>query len=418
VLKVSADSLGGAYPRVLIVGDANEGGEPEKNQVEVAYFLDPSGACFFGDSTICATEDMGVDFDYDNLGDMQVARLPLTHRWKVARAVENFLNRVDGSAPTDRALFTVGDVELEGNSPEGLPELMDNLISQFEAIGFETRYMRDSDYDFEDMETRQLDMADSLNEGVDIVVNMGVVSSRWRLGGDFMCEVCDPTWQMAWLDDVGPRPFVLFGPTCDLSDFDRDNPTYENPLAEQFLYNDPQKPAAVAWISQGRGNWKTYYVMFAEEFIAELFSGDAIDLLDCYWRAKRGCWVKYPEMRNYLRGLFYLGWPVTLRGTCTSGAGDEPAGPVLLELMASPSPTVSGVTLKFGLPRSGHVQIEVFDVRGRRVIQLADGRYDAGWQQAVWSGRNAAGRRVAPGMYLARVTTERETATTKLVLMR
>jgi hypothetical protein len=400
------------------VGDANEGGEPEKNQVEVAYFTDPSGACFFGDSTICATEDMTVDFDSDNLGDMQVARLPLTHRWKVARSVENFLNRVDASAPTDRALFTVGDVEMEGNSPEGLPELMEGLISQFEAHGFETRYMKDSDYDFEDMETRQLDMADSLNEGVDIVVNMGVISSRWRLGGDFICEVCDPTWRMTWLDDSGPRPFVLFGPTCDLSDFDRDNPTHGNPLAEQFLYNDPEKPAAVAWISQGRGNLKTCYMIFAEEFVAELFSGDASDLLDCYWKAKRGCWIKYPEMRNYLKGLFYLGWPVTLRGTCTSGAKDGPAAPSLLTLLASPNPAVSGVTLKFGLPRSGHVRIEVFDVRGRRVTVLADGRHDAGWQQTTWGGRDAVGKRVAPGMYFARATIDKQVATTKFVLMR
>ena len=123
-------------------------------------------------------------------------------------------------------------------------------------------------------------------------------------------------------------------------------------------------------------------------------------------------------MRNYLRGLFYLGWPVTLRGTCTSGLGDEPTVPVRLTLMVSPSPTVSGVTLRFGLPRSGHVRIEVFDVRGRRVTVLADGRYDAGWQRATWSGRNAAGKRVAPGMYFARVATDRQAATSKFVLMR
>lgn len=403
---------------MLIVGDANKGGEPEKNQVEVVYFYDPSGACYFGNPNSCATEDVTVDFDFDNLGDFQVARLPLTHRWKVARAVENFLNRVDVTVPTDRALFAVGDVELEGNSPEGLPELMDNLISQFEANGFETRYMRDSDYDFEDMETRQLDMADSLDEGVDILVNIGVVSSRWRLGGDFMCEVCDPTWTMSWLDDTGPRPFVLFAPTCDLADFDRDNPTYENPLAEQFLYNDPQKPAAVAWISHGRGNWKTYHILFAEEFVHELFSGDATDLLDCYWKSKRGCWAKYPEMRDFLRGLFYLGWPVTLRGTCTVGVDDYRVRPAILQLAASPTPAVSGVTLRFGLPRAGRVRVEVFDVRGRRVIVLADGRYDAGWQQVRWSGRNADGRPVAPAMYFARIETQKQTATTKIILMK
>jgi hypothetical protein len=401
----------------LIIGDANEGGEPEKNQVGVAYFTDPSGACFFDDSTICATEDITVHFESGLLGDMQVARLPLTHRWKVARAVQNFLNWADVVSPTDRALFAVGDVEFGGNSPQGLPELMDGLISQFESNGFQTKYMRDSDYDFEDMETRQMDMADSLNLGVDILINIGVVSSRWRLGGDFICEVCEPSWQMNWLDNSGPRPFVLFAPTCDLSDFDRDNPTYENPLAEQFLYNDPDKPAAVAWISHGRGNWKTYYMIFAEEFVAQLFSGDAIDLLDCYWKTKKSCWIKYPEMHNYLLGLFYLGWPVTLRGTCTSGADDAPTVPATLTLRVSPNPAMSLVALNFGLPRSGPVKIEVFDVQGRRVIVLADSHYEAGWQETTWCGRNSAGRSVASGMYFARITTERKAATAKFILI-
>ncbi len=402
----------------MIVGDANEGGEPEKNQVDVAYFTDPTGACFFGDSTVCPTEDMAVDFDLDCLGDMQVARLPLSHRWKVARAVENFLNKVNVSVPTDRALFAVGDVELDGNSPEGLAELMEDLISEFQAGGYEIRYMKDSDYELNDCLHRQLDMADSLNEGVDIVVNMGTVSNRSRLGGDFICDVCVPPWLMVWLDDSGPRPFAFFGPTCDIADFDRDNPFYDPTLAEKFLCNESQKPAAVAWISHGRGNWVTWHKIYAEEFVDWLFSGEAIDLLDCFWKAKTSCWVKHPEMHSYLRSLFYLGWPVAVRGTCTSEVDEEPSAPIDLTLAASPSPSPSGVDLRFRLPLPGRVRIEVFDVRGRRVIVLADRRFDGGWQRARWTGRNASGKRAAPGMYFARVSTETQSVTAKMILIR
>ena len=123
-------------------------------------------------------------------------------------------------------------------------------------------------------------------------------------------------------------------------------------------------------------------------------------------------------MRDFLRGLFYLGWPVTLRGTCTVGVDDDFAMPDALQLAASPTPAVSGVTLKFGLPKQGRVRIEVFDIRGRQVIVLADGRYDAGWQQVRWNGRNADGRPVAPGMYFARVETRKQAATAKIILMK
>jgi hypothetical protein len=402
----------------MIVGDANEGGEPEKNQVGVSYFTDPSGACYFGDATLCPTEDGAADFDYDNLSDMQLARLPLTHRWKVARSVENFLNKAISSSPTDRALLTVGDYEWQGSSPEGLPELMDELIDEFQANGYETRYMRETDYGRYDYLEKQLDTADSLNEGVDIVVNIGTVSNRNRIAGDFIQKAVEPKWNMDWLDNSGARPFVLFGPTCDVADFDRNASIYDPILAELFLCNEPQKPAAVAWISHGRGNWGSWYRIFAEEFVTWLFSGHTIDVLDCYWKAKESCWIKHPEMHNFLRGLFYLGWPVSLKGTCTSGVEQSSPAPGSLTLMSMPNPSTSGVKLRFALPEAAAVKLQVFDVMGRLVAVLADGRYQDGWHQLTWTGRNTDGQRIAPGIYFARLSTGRQQITSKIIFRR
>ena len=402
---------------MLIVGDANEGGEPEKNQVEVLHFADPSGACYFGDPIVCPTDDMTADFDNDNLSDMQLARLPLSHRWKVARSVENFLNKVEASTPNDRAVFALGDLEWQGVSPESLPELMADLMSTFEVNGYEVRYMRESDYSIYNRETRQLDMADTLNEGVDIVVNMGTLSNRSRLAGDFIQKVLSPAWDMDWLDSSGPRPFVFFGPSCDIADFDRDNPVYDPTLAEMFLSNEPEKPSAVAWISQGRGHWMTWYRVFAEEFVWWLFSGETTDMLDCFWKAKRSCWVKYPRMHGFLRSVFYLGWPVRIRGNCEAGVETERKWPVELSLEVYPNPGRQGANLRFGLPVSGHVRVGVYDVMGRCVVEAADDVYEAGWHSVMWEGRNTSGERVGPGVYFVRLSVGEKRTTRKILLV-
>jgi len=43
----------------------------------------------------------------------------------------------------------------------------------------------------------------------------------------------------------------------------------------------------------------------------------------------------------------------------------------------------------------------MYDLRGRRVRLLARGPFPAGDQQLSWDGRDASGRRVAPGIYFA-----------------
>ena len=419
VLKVRADSSGRAYPRVLIVGDANEGGEPSKNQVDVAYFSDPTGACYFSDPTVCPSEDAASDYNLDGLGDMQVARLPFTRASKVAAAVTNFLNKVNGSQATDRALFALGDLTQDGNSPDGYPELTSQLITEFQANGYETQYMRESEYG-DDLRGKQMNVADSLNEGVDIMVSLGTVSNRSRIAGDFIQKVDDPKWDMAWLDNAGPRPFVFFGPGCDMADFDRNNnnPSYDPILAEMFLANDPMKPAAVAWISHGRGNWATWYRLFAAEFVDWLFSGETVDVLDCYWKAKWDCWTKYPDMRNFLRSMFYLGWPVSIQGTCTAGVEKAEGLSPVAALEVYPNPARFGGTIRFGLPAKARVKVEVFDVRGRSVVVVVDKEYEGGRHSVNWAGRASSGEYVAPGVYFVRMTAGRDVVTAKLIMAR
>ena len=62
---------------------------------------------------------------------------------------------------------------------------------------------------------------------------------------------------------------------------------------------------------------------------------------------------------------------------------DEPGRlPVTFVLMAYPSPAVSHMTVRLGVPssNSGEYRVDVFDVRGRHIRNLVDGQLDAGFR--------------------------------------
>jgi hypothetical protein len=69
-----------------------------------------------------------------------------------------------------------------------------------------------------------------------------------------------------------------------------------------------------------------------------------------------------------------------------------------------------------GGPRTAVVS--VYDASGRLVREVARGRYPAGYQAAVWDGRDERGRRVAAGVYFLKAAAEGEEHTMKLVVVR
>ncbi|NNE42645.1 MAG: T9SS type A sorting domain-containing protein, partial [Gemmatimonadetes bacterium] len=70
---------------------------------------------------------------------------------------------------------------------------------------------------------------------------------------------------------------------------------------------------------------------------------------------------------------------------------------------ARPNPFRGGTELAFSLLAPGNARLTVYDVSGRRVATVADGRYAAGRQSVVWHGRDEHGRRLPAGVYLYRL---------------
>ena len=69
-----------------------------------------------------------------------------------------------------------------------------------------------------------------------------------------------------------------------------------------------------------------------------------------------------------------------------------------------PHPADFPVVLRFETGASSVVQLEIFDLLGRRVRQLLDAPRSGGIHEVVWDGHSSSGIRVAPGMYMARMT--------------
>lgn len=80
----------------------------------------------------------------------------------------------------------------------------------------------------------------------------------------------------------------------------------------------------------------------------------------------------------------------------------------------APNPSRGDVKLAFALPRAAGVSLEIFDVAGRRVRTLARGAAAAGEHAHRWDGRDAGGRAVGAGLYLARLVVDGETLSRRI----
>ena len=67
-------------------------------------------------------------------------------------------------------------------------------------------------------------------------------------------------------------------------------------------------------------------------------------------------------------------------------------------------PQRAGTTLKFDLAQDGGVQLEVFDVAGRRVARLTTAAYGRGTHSVHWDGRGDTGQVLGSGVYFVRLS--------------
>ena len=105
------------------------------------------------------------------------------------------------------------------------------------------------------------------------------------------------------------------------------------------------------------------------------------------------------------------------------GLKEIPEDYVLLENF--PNPFNTSVTIRYYLPKTSHVIIEIFDGLGKKMRRLVDGKKEKGYGQVNWDGFDENGAAVSSGVYHIRLiaisegtTIERSSVITKALLVK
>ncbi len=97
----------------------------------------------------------------------------------------------------------------------------------------------------------------------------------------------------------------------------------------------------------------------------------------------------------------------------TDYSGTEDSTPRLALFQNTPNPFNPTTTIHFTLGRTGHVDLRAYDVTGREIAVLADGKMEAGAHEIPW---NASG--LSSGVYFYVLRAEGKTVSRKAVLLR
>ena len=82
-----------------------------------------------------------------------------------------------------------------------------------------------------------------------------------------------------------------------------------------------------------------------------------------------------------------------------------------------PNPIASSAVIKYDVPYTSRVSLRVYDISGKLVRTLVDGKVEAGYRDIVWDGLDNSGKRVAKGIYFVRMDAPKYTSTRKLVIV-
>jgi hypothetical protein len=131
-----------------------------------------------------------------------------------------------------------------------------------------------------------------------------------------------------------------------------------------------------------------------------------------WWRVR-----SYDNISNW--SDFSTPWKFTLENTGVEGKEEATVLPQILRLSpARPNPSRVTAEIDCQLPRSGPVTIEMYNVAGARVATLVDGPKSSGHHTFSLDLKDDAGRRVANGVYILRLTAGASSASTKITVIR
>jgi hypothetical protein len=83
-----------------------------------------------------------------------------------------------------------------------------------------------------------------------------------------------------------------------------------------------------------------------------------------------------------------------------------------------PNPFNPSTIIEYDIPKTGMVEINIYNIQGRLVKKLDNSVHQSGSQKVVWDGRDNIGAKVASGVYFYQVRYSGNTITKKLMLIK
>jgi hypothetical protein len=140
-------------------------------------------------------------------------------------------------------------------------------------------------------------------------------------------------------------------------------------------------------------------------------TGDTL-LFDGGWRWDMGYWYKVAAVDIHgNESPFAVAGPDAV-------TGDEPLPDASFLAQNYPNPFNPVTTIAFGLGKTGHVSLRIYDAAGRLVRVLIDKPRSAGFYSVEWNGLSDDGTASASGVYFYLLETDDFKETKKMVLLR
>ena len=83
-----------------------------------------------------------------------------------------------------------------------------------------------------------------------------------------------------------------------------------------------------------------------------------------------------------------------------------------------PNPFNPITTIKFDVPELTHINLIIYDIRGREIVRLLDKEISPGYQSITWNTRNNFNRPVSAGVYFYQIQAKGFVKTRKMVLLK
>jgi len=96
----------------------------------------------------------------------------------------------------------------------------------------------------------------------------------------------------------------------------------------------------------------------------------------------------------------------------------DEALPRSLGMTCTPNPFNASVTIQWDLPSDSDSRLAVYDILGKRIVELWSGTKTAGSHTSVWNGTNADNSRASSGIYFVKLDAAGESKIFKIQLIR